>query len=76
MNIKDLRKVNDLVAQWIVVCDLIKQLNDINMGEDISIPQKVLLFVDRKLAAKGLMSLVVEESGALRKQLEDLGVEL
>lgn len=58
---------------------LIKELNECNAPDvDLqkSIPAEVLGYVDAKLAAKGLLSLLVESLAAIEKELEELGVDL
>jgi hypothetical protein len=60
---------------------LLKELNECNAPSPDNylapcVPSEVLSYVDQKLAAKGLISLLVESIALTEKDLEALGVDL
>ena len=77
MRTNDLKRALFLVnkmerSKWII-----RQLNEINGGDSLlSIPTEIFEFVDTKLAAKGLLSLMMEASVEMKRELDSLGVEL
>lgn len=68
-----------MIKRWAKVNEFIIILNEINSNPDdcwISIRPEILDYVDRAGAAKGLLSLLLEESGAIRAKAEELGIDL
>ena len=82
MHISNLRQANYLTGRRERLIQLMKTLNDINgtSDDDVSwmesIPSDVLSFVDQRCAAKGLLSLVLEELSKIEKKMYELGLEL
>jgi hypothetical protein len=73
----NIRRIEHLARRRERVACLIRDLNRINGGEEmLSISHDVMEFVDQRLAAKGLLSLVIETSIAIDEDLKALGVEI
>jgi hypothetical protein len=76
MHVSDLRTVTYLVKQRQEMLYLLKQLNLVNGGEPLVIPSDVLGYVDQQLAAKGLISLLIESLRKTELEIVALGVRL
>jgi hypothetical protein len=76
MNVSDLSRVNHLVARRERMLWILKELNAVNGGDQFGIPSEVLEFVDAKLAAKGLISLLIESLRDTESKIVNLGVKL
>lgn len=80
MKASDLKRALSLIEQKREIEALIKELNLINSPVDDplhgSIPETVFRHVDSKLAAKGLLSLIIDRSLEVDKELASLGVDL
>lgn len=79
MRLEDLREINRLALVHDRLVRAMHGLNEVNGAPDqfpLSIPDGVLELVDQKLAAKGLLSLVIESLAENEKAIEALGVTL
>jgi len=76
MKIEDMDRIQDLVFRRNRMLGILHDLNLINGGELLNIPNSVFEFVDRELAAKGLISLIIKALAQNEKDLTSLGVEL
>lgn len=78
MKLENLHRIFTLAKQKKEIDALVRELNEIDSGDPFccSIPPDVLKYVDAKLAAKGLMSLLLETSHKVDEELTSLGVDL
>lgn len=77
MHVNNIKKADRLLDRLMKAEEIIRQLNFINGGAVHNhIPTDVFAFVDTKLAAMGLTSLMIEASSDIKKELESLGIEL
>ncbi len=76
MKIDDVQWALLLVERRRELLSIIHELNKINGGCEYPVPRKVLDYVDREDAAKGLCVLAIQALAKMEAEMASLGLEL
>jgi hypothetical protein len=75
VKLDQLQEVVRLADRRVAALRALRALNDINGGKEVSFPPGIFDLVDQEMAAKGLISLLVETIRDTEASLRALGVE-